>query len=426
MRQNKYDEIYIKWEVFELFLRKIFHFFDGYVILLISGNNKEKFITEVMKKGYKLTGIDRSEGGITAKVRLRDLDEILELNENAGISVKEKHGIPVLMSKLWRKKGFLIGFLIFLLAIIIGSQFIWEIDYDADKDINLDKVSEALEISGLKPGMPKFKLKKPEEIKNIILNHTDDICWCWVYVKGTKATVRLRKSVFPPEMFDVNTPCDIIAMRNGIIKRVITQKGRCIVKGNQAVTAGETVISGTFDFADKEGYQVHSKGIIEAYTTHTKTGTYKQYYCYKTYTGRVQRFLTLKLYKWRIPLYIKDRVRFENYDSIERDFDAKIGKESYIGIGISTKILREYETEKEPISYDTAVIFAQNELERDISYELLQPAELISKNCDAEKIDEETLKVTVTMNFIEEIGTEKRIEEVKIIEPKNGESYRGD
>lgn len=408
-----------------MFLIKIFHFFKGYVILSVTGNNKEKLITNASKKGIKLTEIDRLEDEITVKARLSDLDSILEFKD-AEIEIKKRCGLPVLMSKICQKKGFLIGLLIFLFVTVIGSQFIWEIDYDADKDVDLGQVARALEISGLKVGTPKFKLKKPEEIKNIILNNTNDICWCWVYIKGTKATVRLRKNVFPPEMFDENVPCDIIAMRNGIIKRVITKKGRSLVTENQAVAAGETIISGTFDFADASGYQVHSRGTVEAYTTHTKTGIYKQYYCYKTYTGRIQRFLTLKLYKWRIPLYIKSRERFKTYDSIERDFDAKIGKNTYIGVGIRIKELREYETEKEPISYETAVAFAEKELERDIAFELIKPSQLISKSCDAEKIDEQTVRVTVTMNFIEEIGTEKRIKEVKVIEPKNNQSAAGD
>ena len=88
--------------------------------------------------------------------------------------------------------------------------------------------------------------------------------------------------------------------------------------------------------------------------------------------------------------------------------------------------LKEYETQKEPISYETAVAFAQKELERDIAFELLQTSQLISKNCDAERIDEETVRVTVTMDFIEEIGTEKQIKEVKVIEPKNNQSPAGD
>ena len=408
-----------------MFLVKIFHFFKGYVILSITGDNKEKVITSILKKGYKLTDINRVGGTIDFRASLSDFSGISEI-ANAKITVKKKYGFPVLISELRRRKGFLAGFAVFLFITAVAPQFIWEIEYDADDGTDLARVSVALETAGLKEGMPKFILKKPEEIKNIILSRTDDICWAWVYIKGTKATVRLRKSIFPPEMFDESIPCDIIAMRNGIIKRIITKKGRCVAVPNQAVSAGETVISGTFDFDDVQGYQVHSRGTVEAYTSHTRTGTYKQYYCYKTYTGRKQRFLTLKLYKWRIPLYIKNKERFDFYDSVERDFDARLGKDRYIGIGIRLRELKEYETQKEPVSYETAVEFAKNELEREISHELLQPAQLISKSLADERIDEETVKVTVTMDFIEEIGTEKRIEEVKVVEPKNNKSAAGD
>ncbi|MCR4718243.1 MAG: sporulation protein YqfD [Firmicutes bacterium] len=409
-----------------MFFAKIFHFLNGYVILSVTGNNKEKFISKSAESGYKIFDIEYEGDEIRAKMPLADYRRILELAGIWKIKVNKRCGLPFFIARLKKKRGVLAVSCLFILTLTAGSQFIWSIDYDADKDVNIKNIETAAELAGLKIGAFKPSLKKPEEMKNIILNRADDICWCWVYLRGTKAVIRVRKSVIPPEIFDADTPCDIIAMRNGIIKRVITQKGRLVAENNQAVTAGETIISGTFDFNDTKGYQVHSKGIVEAYTNHTKSGTYKQYYCYKTYTGRVQRFLTLKLYKWQIPLYIKDRIRFENYDSQERHFDARIGRNNYIGIGLKINEIKEYETQKEPISYETAVSFAEKELERDISHELLQRAQLISKNCTHERIDEETVKVTVTMDFIEEIGTEKRIEEVNVIEPKNNQSAGGD
>ena len=66
------------------------------------------------------------------------------------------------------------------------------------------------------------------------------------------------------------------------------------------------------------------------------------------------------------------------------------------------------------------------ELEKEISKELLFGAELIDKKTETEKIDDETVKVTVIMNFIEEIGTEKRIDEVTQVEPKTDRITTGD
>ena len=399
-----------------MFLTKIFHFFKGYVILSVAGDDKEKIIAKFAENG--IFDIDYEGDEITAKMPASAL-ESGELPE--AVKINRKVGFPFLAERMKRKKAAFITVLIFFLVAAVGSQFIWSIDFDTEKGVDTEEILAAAEIAGLKPGAFKWTLEKPEGIKNIILNHTDGICWCWVYIKGTKAIIRVRKSVIPPEIFAKDTPCDIIAMRSGIIKRVITHKGRCVAEENQTVAAGDTIISGTYEFENAAGYQVHSKGIAEAYTTHTRSGIFEQKYCYKTYTGRIQRFLTLKLYKWELPLYIKSRVRFENYDSSQRCYE-----NNYIGVGLKVTEAKEYETEKEPISYDTTVEFAKNQLEKEISRELLPKAQLVSKDCLVEKLDEQRVKVTVTMNFIEEIGTEKRIEEAEFIEPKNNQSAGGD
>ena len=85
---------------------------------------------------------------------------------------------------------------------------------------------------------------------------------------------------------------------------------------------------------------------------------------------------------------------------------------------VSVKTAKEYIEEKEPISFDATVDYAEKELEKKISKELLSGAELIDKKTETEILDSETIKVTVTMRFIEEIGTEKRIDEVTNFEPK--------
>ena len=117
-------------------------------------------------------------------------------------------------------------------------------------------------------------------------------------------------------------------------------------------------------------------------------------------------------------------MKFDVYDTDENRYDLKI-KDNYLGLGISVSSAKEYVEEKEPVSFESTVEFAQRELEKEISKELLVGAELIDKKVDTEKIDEETVKVTVTMRFMEEIGTEKRIDEVKQVEPKTDRTTTG-
>lgn len=400
-----------------MFLIKIFHFAKGYVILSISGQNKEEFLNRIILRGVKPKNLDFQKDRILVQIEPKDFFKIRNAAKGVRIHIEKKRGLVFLLKRLKARKLFLAGLIAFFLMFAIGSQFIWSVSYEGAENCDKKQLEAAVKLAGLYQGMPKRNLKSGIEMKNIILNHTDNICWAWVYIRGTKAVVEVREDIIPPEVFLPDTPCDIIAMRNGIIKRVIAERGRCLVIENQAVAAGDTIISGTYEFENEPGYQVHSSGSVEAYTEHTKTGTFKQVYCYKKYTGRKRNFFTLSFFKWQLPLYISDKVPFEEYDTSQKEYELKIGKDGFLGVGIKRVECCEFTTEKEPISYDTAVEFAQKKLEAQIAGELLPGAQLVDKNIDVKKIDEETIFVTLTMNFIEKIGTEKRIE-VKLLEPK--------
>ena len=404
-----------------MFLIKIFHFLKGYVILSLWGQNKEKFLDAAIKKGIKPKYVKHCDGRLLIKVLLKDFYRLRSVKPGCRIHIEKKAGIVFILKDLKSRKIFVLGGCLFLATFLLGSQFVWDIDYEGAKECDMARLSRAVRAAGLYEGMPKCLIKDGYEMKNIILNNTDDICWAWVYVKGTRVTVAVRKSIIPPETFDKNVPCDIIAARSGIIKRVIGYNGRIVATENQAVAPGDTIISGSYEFENQPGYQTHAAGVVEAYTHHEKSGVYKLNYCYKKYTGRAQRFVKLKLFKWEIPLYIREKIKFEEYDLSEK----KIGLEAF-GVGLNIKTATEYFVEKEPISYDLAVELAKRELTEKISGELLSGAEKLTDECIAEKIDEETVRVTVLMDFIEKIGTEKRIEEVDFIEPKTDRAAAGD
>ncbi|MBO5060172.1 MAG: sporulation protein YqfD [Clostridia bacterium] len=409
-----------------MFLIKIFHFLKGYVILLISGHNKEEFLNSILKIGIKPIRMDYCDDGIIAALSVSDFFRIREADIRARVHILKKRGAVFVAKRLKKRKAFVVGMLAFVMMFALGSQFIWTVSYEGVESCDIQQLEKAVELAGLHEGMLKRNLKSGLEMKNIILNHTDNICWAWVYVKGTKAVVKVREDILPPEVFDPNVPCDIVAMRSGIIKRVITTHGKCVAAENQAVAPGDTIISGTYNFENEPGYQVHSAGVVEAYTEHVKTGTYKQNYCYKKYSGRKRRLVTLKFLKWELPLYLDGDIKYESYDSLQREYDLKLGKDYYPGLGIRVVTCEEYAVEKEPISYDVAAELAIKELEKEISRELLPGSKLIDRHEDVQKLDEETISVTLTMNFIEQIGTEKRIEEVTFIEPKTDRTAAGD
>lgn len=398
-----------------MFLIKIFHFLKGYVILSIKGYNKEEFLSRLVKGGVKILETITCDDEIRIKIFACDFRSLIGFKPKCRVHILKKRGLGFWLRRT--RKTFLVGMILFLVLLGLSSQFVWNISYDGVEHTDIKKLEEATKKAGIRRGMLKINLKSGYEMKDIILNNTDDIAWAWVYVKGTKVIVKVRENIIPPEVFDPDVPCDIIASRSGLIKSITTIRGRCVALENQMVAPGDTIISGTYQFEDKPGYQVHASGSVKAETEHIRSGVYKQSYCYKKYTGRKRHKVRIRLFSLDIPLFIKEDVSFDYYDIEEKDYDLKIAG-NYLGMGVSVKTAKEYFEEKEPISFDATVDFAQKELEKEISKELLFGAELIDKKTETEKIDEETVKVTVIMNFIEEIGTEKRIDEVTQVEPK--------
>lgn len=406
-----------------MFLIKIFHFLKGYVILSIWGNNKEEFLSRLVKNGIKILESKTLDDEIRIKIFAKDFFLLREYKPKCRVRILKKRGLWFSLKRT--RKTFLWGMALFLLLLALSSQFVWDIQYEGVEHTDIEKLEDAIRLAGLRRGMLKANLKSGYEMKDIILNNTDNIAWAWVYVKGTRAVVSVRENIIPPEVFDPDVPCDIVASRSGLIKSITTIRGKCVARENQMVAPGDIIISGTYEFESQPGYQVHASGTVKAQTEHIRSGVYKQNYCYKKYTGRKGHKVKIRLFGLEIPLYIREDMSFDSFDATQNDYELKIAG-NYLGVGISVKTAREYFEEKEPISFESTVDFAEKELEKEISKELLFGAELIDKRTETEKIDEETVKVTVIMNFIEEIGTEKRIDEVTQVEPKTDRITAGD
>ena len=401
-----------------MFIIKFFQFIKGYVILKLSGYNKEVTLEKIRKMGVVPWDISYHNDEIFLCISEMDFSIIkAEMNEESFTLIKEAGGI-FFLKKIRKHCVLAIGLVLIFLSLLVGSKFIWTVEYDGVSEEKLAEVENAAIAAGIKVGALKSGLLSPLELKNTILAKTHDISWCWVYIKGTRAVIEVRENLIPPQIFDPNLPCDIVAAKDAVIKKVIAKRGTCVVKDNTTVSCGDVLISGRVDFGEDEGYFVHASGDIEAETYYEKEGIYKLYRNYKTYTGRKRNFLTLKLFSWEIPLYFNGDIAFKYWDKEEKMYEISLGRENYLGIGLEKVSYIEYNIEKEPISPEVCAEFAKLELEEEIAKELMAGSVLISSDVSVNKIDEETISVKLMMNFTEKIAAEKIIEEVTIIEPK--------
>ena len=315
--------------------------------------------------------------------------------------------------RLYRKRYlFLIGFALCIIFFAVSAQFIWVVEINGVENSDINGIISTLDSIGIKSGALKAKLPDGMESKAAIINNNDHIAWAWVYIEGAKARVEIYEQIIPPNILDKDTPCDIVAACDGIINHMVVKNGEEVLNDGDAVKTGDVIVSGKVA-TYKEGYPeeyiyVHSMADIMAYTTHSKNGDYKLYYESRVPTGKNRYMVSLEVFgkMFSLPL---GRMNFEEYDINEARHEICIPFFGYTGIAFDTVKYTDVNVNKEPISIETAVEFAKNDLEEKISNELLYGSILTDENVEYEKIDNETINVKLEMDFIQNIATSQPI-----------------
>lgn len=333
-----------------MFLNKFFHFLKGYVIIRVTGLKTEQFLCMTAKNGLKVWDIKRTDfNTITLCISFSDFLKIRGIARKNRISIRieKKSGLPVILKK-YKKRYFLLGgAVLFALFMVVSSQFVWSVELGGVQNSDIDTIYKTLHEMGVYVGAPKWNIRGSTEIKNALLNRVDNITWAWVYLKGTRAVCEIYEDSIPPVRLEEGTECNIIAARDGIIKRIIATDGKKVVKAGDTVCAGDLLISGVLlNSAGDFSALVEAGGVVEAKTWHEKTAVFKLYDEAKRPTGREKNLWTIKLFSKEIPLFCNEKHEFEDFLVVEESYELKLPKERYVGIGLLKKKILEVQVEK--------------------------------------------------------------------------------
>lgn len=398
--------------------KKFFKFLKGYVIIEIYGKNAERFINICLRRGIEICGTKPLENGIIQLVVFkRDFPLLRPVarKTKTKVRIKRKRGLYNIVSRYRKRYLFAAGFFAFVMFIALTSQFIWVVEINGVENADYDKIIAALEQDGVVSGALKKNLPSGMELKRDILNANDDIAWAWVYIEGAKARVEIYEKTLPPQIIDKSASCDIAAQREGVIKKITAKSGELLLKEGDAVSPGDVIISGkvgTYLEGEPEKYiYVHALGTVEAYTIHTASDDYALYYESRVPTGDNKSYYSLEIFGKKFDLFGNKSISYEEFDKIENRHELSLPFIGYLGISLNSERYDEVTVNKEPLSVDTALEMARTELEETISKELLPKSELLGSELTYEQLDNETIHVKLSMNFIENIGIEMPIEE---------------
>ncbi|MBE7026295.1 MAG: sporulation protein YqfD [Ruminococcaceae bacterium] len=392
-------------------LTKIFCFLRGYVCVIVKSRFIERFINICIGKNIYLWDIRyKNECEADMKMSMGSFHKIRPVAKktHSSVRIQAKKGLPIIFHRYKKRYFFMSGFILAICFVFIMSQFIWSIEVVGNENVASEEILQALEELGFKKGRYN-KAFDARDLKNNALLKLDKLSWLWVDIKGSKATVTVNEKKQAPQLVPKNTPCDIVALRSGVIKDMTIKEGQSRVQIGQTVMEGELLISGVVQSERIEPRYTHASGEVVARTWYESSVIYPLSREIRTPTGRQKKHHSLCIGDTEIKFFLSSGNVYENYDTIEKKHDLVIFG-YYTGLSWKTLVYDEVDVTYEPLSSEQVMENVKGELESKIIPVSGESALLVASDLRYTPYDDENIKVTLTAEYSEPIGYEKTIE----------------
>ncbi len=310
-------------------------------------------------------------------------------------------GAPYFLVRFRHRQALVLGLVSCALALFLGSFFIWDFQVEGNETVPTERILRALEKNGV--GLGTFGLSLDgENIRNHVLLDVPELSWIAVNVSGCRANVQVRERTPPPVMIDRREPCNLVARRAGLVRKVQTIGGvACVVPGS-AVTKGQILISGVED-TDTVGARVLAgMGKVEARTWYDLTAAMPLTVLEKQYTGQEKTGVSLIFGSRRIKFFSNSSIDGAEYDKITRRYPLNL-----LGVPLPVTVVTETRRFYEAVPRTRTAAGAEKAAEAILTaqlHDMVMPHGEVKSTLCSSRQRGDTLIVTLSAACLEEIG----------------------
>ena len=236
----------------------------NYYWIVIKGKNSKYFLYNIFKNRISIADIKYRNDEILLKVSYDQYKMILSINTSCTISILKTVGIRRVEQLYQKYKVSLIIFVISLFFIIFLSSFILFINIESNNSSINNVIKRELIYHNITPFAFKKSYKNLKDLSSDIKNNNlDKMEWVELEQKGVflnvKVIPRIKNDTYTNSNYN-----DIVALRNGYIKRIESTKGQILKNIDDYVKKGEVIISGNIFRNDKVVGKVKADGKVYA------------------------------------------------------------------------------------------------------------------------------------------------------------------
>ena len=367
------------------------------ISLKIKGKNINRFIKKLNNNKIEILSLKyKSKDEADIIIYKKDYEKVLKIKSIYEITELEIFGLIKIKKNLKLSKHIIIITLISFLIFLMFTNVIFKVEViHSNKDIR-NLLLKELEKEGIKKYTFKKTYKEIENIKEKILNkYPNDIEWLEIEENGTKYTVRVEDREIIKKEED-NNPRNIVAAKDGVLKKVIAENGDIVKDMNDYVKKGDLIINGDLIFNEEVKGRVKAKGKVYAevwYVTKTEYPFIKKE---EKETGKVKEVYAIKFLNHTLELALN---KFRNKNIKEKE----IIKHDLIPIKLVKQTQKEKIVKDIFLTPEQAIIEAKKKAEEDIEKTLSKDEYIIKSKYLKSNVKESIVEVEMFFAVYEDI-----------------------
>ena len=322
----------------------ILSLFSGRVRVEVTCLYPERFINICARSGILFSELVHTEESvILVTVSLADYKRLKKLaGRSFSIRAVRKSGAPFLFYGIRKRYALILGMIVCFFVVWVMSMFIWQIEVTGNEAVSSARILAELDELGVGIGTCSFTIPQ-DYISNEMLIRIPELCWIAVNVKGSRAEVKVRETVSPPEMINGSVPTLVYALKGGLITEVTVYDGLTSCAVGQTVDAGDVLATGIIDNKLGSHRIVRAMAKVMARTWYDIDAVTPADRSEKAYTGAKRTKTTIIIADKRINLYIDSGISWQHYDKITKKRTVTLFGGTVLPISIERTTFYEYE-----------------------------------------------------------------------------------
>ncbi len=236
----------------------------GYIECCVSSGNWERFMNLCRHHRIRLWNIRKKEGIIWFCMHGYDYKKICSFVGKTHVipHLTRRVGFPFWCKKAIRNWTFSLGIIVFLAVLRILSMFVWQINYEGQREYTKETLQQEVQRGGIYVGMLRKNLDC-DRLEKHLREAYDNISWVSAEEKGCVLNVKIKEgNVVSEEKEEDKVSCHVVAPCDGVIQRIVTREGTAKVARGDAVKKGDVLILGYVDVADDSETIVARHGVV--------------------------------------------------------------------------------------------------------------------------------------------------------------------